>query len=390
MSDNKPTVNLPGELIDEKTFYTLSGASAGVLLVCWAINYVTVDVSWLNYKSYRLIGLLLSEIFAIVIVLQKKDRKTVKWLFTFLNGLLIFVNASGLNIMTSSYIFNPSDTTHNKKSGYFPQEQLLKNTTRQAGIFSLPRMISWWPDEKLAEQNTLLVKQNNKLDSENYQLRLLLKDSTQQVRARVGESIQPSVPNLNDSLLQVQAYLESQLREKQKQIDSYAAMINKTGSDLEQKLAACQKEKNDLYRDSVQLYASRYYACRQSNSNLAERYKAELEKQRSLLNEQLRNCGNEKGDLQAANDRLKAEINVLDQKLKQCLGQKPPVQPSLTLTELMVQVCGKQNTRTVTRPGTRVSDDILLRQQAFYTSMNWNAFCKNFNYWLSTKNTVIK
>src|SRR6185503_4460817 len=170
MANDRTAISLPTELINEKTFYTLGGASAGVWLTCWAINYVAVDVSWLNYKTYRLIAIMLSEGLAIYIMYKTKKKESMKWLFAFLNGLLIFINASGLNTMTASYIFNPADADTVK--GKADEAHLrLNDQMAKAAIFPLPRMMSWWPDEKLVNDFKEVKKENTALATENHELK---------------------------------------------------------------------------------------------------------------------------------------------------------------------------------------------------------------------------
>jgi uncharacterized coiled-coil DUF342 family protein len=411
MNDNKPSGKLPTELIDEKTFYTLGGASAAVLLICWAINYVAIDVSWLNYKMYRLIGIILSETFAITIMLQKKDRKKIQWLFTFLNGLLIFVNASGLNIMTSSYIFNPSDSSGINKTGYFHSHQFKADAYQQAGIFPLPRMINWWPDEKLIEQNNQLAEKNHALDSVNYQLRILVRDRT--------AHIIPAFPSQTDSL----QLLQSQLTGKQKQIDELNAALRKNGNELQHQLASCLKQQADLH-DSIQFYANKFISCERSYSSLSandDKLRKDLtdcNNQLKLLTGQLNGCTNEKASLQKTIDALNATINDLKRKLKNsedqlnsCTNDKASLQKTIatlnatindlkqrlknqgdqnvpketTLTELIRQVCLRNERLKSITP-----EDASLRRQQFYIKMNWPSFCKAFNAWENAKNTIIE
>src|SRR5215469_15214604 len=234
MGDENSTGGLPNQLIDEKTFYTLGGASAAVLLICWAINYIAVDASWLNYKSFRLIGFLLSEVFAVIILFSKQNRQAIQWLFAFLNGLLIFINASGLNVMTSSYIFNPTDSSAKKNSAAIFRQKSIE----QASILPLPRMINWWPDEQLISTNQSLVQKNRVLDSSNVQLRAFIKNPS----VTVGSSVEIE-------------RLKVQLAEKQAEIDRLTASTQ-TNNGLVQQLQDCEKRTRTL-SDSLQYYKKR-------------------------------------------------------------------------------------------------------------------------------------
>lgn len=402
MSNNKPSGNLPTELIDEKSFYTLGGASAAVLLVCWAINYIAVDVSWLNYKVYRFIGFILSEVFAVIIVLQKKDRKTIKWLFAFLNGLLIFVNASGLNVMTSGYIFNPKDSTNIDQTSYFHFQQFRSDSYQQAGIFPLPRMVNWWPDEKLITQNAQLEEKNRQLNTEIYQLMVIqrVEDGRQTI----------TVPSQNDSL----RLLITQLAGKQKQIDELTAGMRNDGDKLQRQLSECLLGRNALV-DSLNIYIRKFSSCQQSYDNLMERYdmlqkeqngyvdqirllKAQIDdctKERLVFQNDLKECNNQlrlvkrqlavceknKAPSQENADALNNRINELMQKIKELESQSSLNEA--TLVELFRQICAKNNMpiRLDLAVPNRLPDDNLLKNEDFYKAVNWAAFCKNFNSW---------
>ncbi len=353
MADDKPAGSLPIELISEKTFYTLGGASAAVLLTCWAVNYVAVDVPWLNYKAYRLLGIILSEACAIVIMYKTRKKSSMKWLFAFLNGLLIFVNASGLNIMTSSYIFNPKDSTA-QRSFLYRQQHPDAGSYQLAGIFPLPRMINWWPDEKLIKQNKELIEKNNILDSANYQLKNLLQSSGD---GKAAMSLQQ-----RDSLQSIINSLTEQLNDKQKQIDQLISSSQGSTNELQKQLAECIKSMDKKNGDLL--------SCQASNAKLTANNR-ELQAQLNNCINELTKCNSEKGS-------LNSRINELNQRLVNAGNRQT------TLTELLRQVCEKNKVSVIPRisriRNTMTKDDSL-RQQAFYKKINWNAFCESFSAW---------
>ena len=324
MADDKPAGSLPTELISEKTFYTLGGASAAVLLTCWAINYVAADVSWMNYKTYRLIGIILSEGLAIVIMYKKRKKDSMKWLFAFLNGLLIFVNASGLNVMTSSYIFNPADTSAKKDGKVYRQFQ--NDKALEAAIIPLPRMISWWPDEKLVTEYQELRQENSKLVEDNHQLRTTLDTDNEGSKTLLAQK---------DSFVLVINSMQTAIDEKQKQVDQLAQTIKDGNNDLSKQLAQCFKD-------------------------------------RDKKNDELLSCQLSERQLNLTIENLKNENLKLKEQLRNCGGK------NLTLAQLLQQVCNKNS-----KPETR---DNKLRQQDFYKRINWAEFCRAFNVW----NTVIE
>ncbi|CAN5732383.1 hypothetical protein BH10BAC3_BH10BAC3_39190 [soil metagenome] len=380
MSDT-PSGTLPTELINEKTFYTLGGASAAVLLTCWAINYVAVDVSWLNYKTYRLLGIILSELFAIIIMLQKKDRKSIQWLFAFLNGLLIFVNASGLNAMTSSYIFNPADTSKTKTT-FFRPAPAKNNAYRQAGIFPLPRMISWWPDEKLMEQNQVLETKIQQLDSTNIALKTLLENRPVLTEGEGSTTIQPLKNPLEDSIRS----LNEQLNEKQKQLTELTALLNKTGKDCELKLNDCLQEQYK-YRDSILYYSGKYSSTLNTNDALQNNYNILLNNLKQASDNEdaatakLKDCIIHREDLLRTLSDLQLELGSAKAKLAECQSQTLPATQELTLLEKCNQVCAAMSVKMIRPPGTRTyTDDDLLKQQDFIKT-----FCAEYNKWQAVR-----
>lgn len=320
MADDRTAINLPTELISEKTFYTLGGASAGVWLTCWAINYVAVDVSWLNYKTYRLIAILLSEALAIYIMYKTKKKESMKWLFAFLNGLLIFVNASGLNTMTASYIFNPADTT-TAKNGGDAYRQFQNNGIMKAAIFPLPRMVSWWPDERLVEEYKEVKQENVTLAVENQELKNVM---------AAGDEGSKLLLTKNDSLQLVINSMQTTIDDRQKQIDQLTETIKSGNDDFSKRLAECMSERDNI-------------------------------------NNELRACQLSVNQLNASITNLRATNARLREQLKTC-GSK-----DATLAMLLQQVCNRISL------GHR-SDRILV-QQDFYKRMGWPGFCESFNSW---------
>ncbi len=320
MADERSAINLPTELISEKTFYTLGGASAGVWLTCWAINYVAVDVSWLNYKTYRLIAILLSEALAIYIMYKTKKKESMKWLFAFLNGLLIFVNASGLNTMTASYIFTPTDTTTAKTAGDV-YRQFQNNSVMKADIFPLPRMVSWWPDEELVEEYETVKQENAALAKENQELKTVVAGGDEGSKVLLSK---------NDSLQLVITSMQTTIDDRQKQIDQLTETIRSGSDGFSRELAACMAE-----RDGI--------------------------------NDQLRSCQLSVNQLNAVISDLRTANASLRQQLRTC-GSR-----DATLAMLFQQVCN--------RISLQHSSDQRLQQQNFYKRMGWAGFCESFNSW---------
>lgn len=303
----------------------------------------------------------------------------MKWVFAFLNGLLIFVNASGLNVMTSSYIFNPKETTENKPAGYNSSPFLNREAYQQAGIFPLPRMINWWPDENLIVQNRRLFETNTKLQSENLELKSFF--------TRTPDKKLPQTSHA-DSL----DILKSQILNQQRRINELETSLKNTGSELQQKLAVCIRERTTL-SDSLYYYKQNFLSCQKLYSRLREelsllqRNRGNVDAQLNDQTNKLETCMNEKVSLNETISSLDNRIAELNKKVSELTRQAGPKVSSLT--ELLNQLCKIQKGEIIIkyRPG---SDDAKLRQQDFYIRMNWDAFCESFNTWYLTKDAGIK
>ena len=373
MPDAKPSVSLPTELITEKTFYTLGGASAAVLLTCWAINYVAVDVSWMNYKMYRLLGIILSEACAIIIAYKTNKKDSMKWLFAFLNGLLIFVNASGLNIMTSSYIFSPKDSTA-QQSGSYRQQRSDAGSNQLAGILPLPRMINWWPDEKLIKQNQELTEKNSALNSANFRLRTLLQTSS------TDQSVW--LVRQRDSLQSIIISLNGQLNDRQRQIDQLTSSSQGSSNELQRQLAECIRTRAAINDELRSLRASNANLTRdnrelQAGLNNCKSELARCNDEKNSLSSRISACTNELARCNREKGLLNNRITELNQQLLNARNSQT------TLTELLRQVCQKTSGIAITRRTDAANRDDSLKQMVFYKNMNWSRFCGSFSAWYS-------
>jgi len=394
MNTNKVSGSLPTELIDEKSFFTLGGASAAVLLICWAISYVFEGVSWLDYTIFRVFGFFISEVFAVIIIMQKKNRSTIQWLFAFLNGLLIFVNASGLNVMTSSTIFNPEE----KKVLYqFPK--LPSEPIQQASIIQLPGMVNWWPDENLIDKNIRLLELNHNLVAENVRLK--------DIQKKTGSDNYQNFSGKNDSI----SLLKSQLADKQKHIEELSASIKNSGDKLRQQLTDCWTEKSGI-EDSLKLVQQKFRLCEQTSVDLIEKYNKLQNAQNSFTDQinsfkkQLNDCINEKLALHENLGSCNNQLETLRRQLADCKNARPPDRENTevktridellqrikmleakksideaTLVELFKQIAIKNKMPVRVRSSAQLPDDNLLVNEDFYKTVNWPVFCRNFNAW---------
>jgi predicted nuclease with TOPRIM domain len=244
----------------------------------------------------------------------------MKWLFAFLNGLLIFVNASGLNTMTASYIFTPSDTTAAINAGD-AYRQIQNKGIMKAAIFPLPRMVNWWPDEELAEEYEEVKQENVALAAENHEL--------ENVMAAGDEGFKLLLTK-NDSLQLVITSMQTTIDDRQKQIDQLTETIRSGTDEFSKRLAECMSD-------------------------------------RDKINNELRACQLSVSQLNASITNLRSANVKLRQELRTC-GSK-----DATLAMLLQQVCNRMSLNH--------RSDQSLMQQDFYKRMRWAGFCESFNSW---------
>ncbi len=368
MATDTATPKLPTELFDEKTLFTLGGATAAIFLIAWVINSF-IDCP--PAKLMRLITLILSELIAVVIMFRKKKIKAMNYLFTFLNGLLIFINVNGVNQMFYDRTCIPSGDT--ARHSAFLDLNLKSNSDRHqhAAIFALPGMSNWWPDEKLISQNEGLTKEIDRLHSENIHLRSLMEAELKKEENKLMEEVD-SLSNLSNSL-------KYQLKEKQTQL------MNKRDS-----LLRCSADNKILENRNRELNITIENCVREKNA----------------IRPQLENCNNQKNELNQTinslrnhNEGLNREKNGYKTQLDQCNNQKAELDQALrnantqierlksgytglSLTEHIRQTCNRdartlENNRSINED--RTPDDFLMAQDF------WKSFCSRFNEWIANQ-----
>ena len=320
---------LPTDLYDDKTFYTLGGAGGAVVLVCWAVNYAFPDLS---YKVFRAGGFLLSIVFAFLIMKKNKSKTSDKWLFMVLNAALIFVNSSGINVMTASYANNApakADSIVKPDTTISLWNSHEVNPAFHAGIFALPKMVSWWPDVELVEENMILKQTNEMLARENLAL-----------------------SQNND--------LDHQSGTMPCSADSLEKVISALRSDLDDFIANKGSENNiiRMLRDSL-------LHCDELNSGLQSGLKT-CEDHAGELNSNLDLCRNERN---AYNDN----INSLKNQLEAC-NESLKVYKNNTLTQHIEDACTVK-IKTMYMNG-QPSPDSQLMSQDF-----WRRFCDEYSGW---------
>lgn len=308
MSNNNPSVNLPTEFINDKSILTLSGATFVVFLVCYVINFIFEDT--FNYKVYRGIGLVVSLTIAVIITLQDKEKKPVKWFFAFINGCLIFSSVSGLNVMTSGYMNNQTEMVSHSQSGVFRLLNPVNDRYSGAAIFSLPRMTNWWPDERIISLNSQYSERIRQIESENHRLQLQIEEMKTGVDNAQTDFSRDSI-----------AELKNQLSAKEGMIIELRSALENNNNDISNQFSSCLEEKQRL-AERLRDYTKQFEDC-QKYSNTLEARNKDLQNENNSLNENnarlIRDnkvCQNDLRKCRAGSDRYTELLEVKVDSLK--------------------------------------------------------------------------
>lgn len=210
------TPKVPEDFYNSKSLKTLGGSAGAVWLILLVVANLDAEHKLIGVTGYKFISLLLSQFFAIFLLLRDR-RKTRKenYLFAFLNGLLIFVNASGINAITS------------QASSNFPTssaatiEQVQGDQTASALFLPIfKNEVNWWknPKEQVFYQE---LRQDN----------MELKDETQQLEVEntmletQKAELQTEKVRLQTEKAEIQTNYDNYKVETQREILKYEATI---------------------------------------------------------------------------------------------------------------------------------------------------------------------
>jgi len=145
-SEHPTSSLLPTDFFSVKSLHTLAG-SAGAVWLCCAVVSSVGGKKCLPVEGWRILALILSEVLTISLLLTAGRRTYTAFLLAFLNGLLVFVNASGLNAVTHGAVYDDRDTIQVHKGSLFP----------------FINEVDWWPDPELLAQRDRLLEENQQL-----------------------------------------------------------------------------------------------------------------------------------------------------------------------------------------------------------------------------------
>lgn len=324
--------NLPSEFISEKSLKTLSQASGAVYLVSIVLNFVT-NCS-LSPEFYRYSGLALSILAAVFILYPGKKSKSAKsWVFVFLNGILIFVNVSGMNSITADFKkISNNDTVKSKTEFYSPPAKL------QAGLLPIPYVVDWWPNQELIDENNNLKKQNqNQIDSiDALKRKLSAKDLTgsdtnvskdagkTEDLKKTADSLGAVLKNYNSSLKLIDS-LKKVTSTQTKNLSDAAQSKNesdKTIENLRKSLSDCEKLLEKLRKgDENYKKLQSDYDELQKRLKKAEEENKNCQKKLNELTSKNTNCDEYKSEL----SKLKIKYDSLQKELEKCKKSKDTI-----------------------------------------------------------------
>jgi hypothetical protein len=218
-----PAKDIPSDFYTAKTFFTLSGAAASVWIFCLVIGAIFPTDS-ITPLQYRIMAISLSEIIALLMVVRIKNKKIESWFLAIFNGLLIFVNASGWNVITTNNFF--SDKNKSAKISYYRNDERKKEIL--AGIQLFKKQIYWWQDNSTFVENRQL-KNENKVLTEKI---VVLKNEIVEHNPTDSTSNQcdAQIKKLKDSLLEELQKRDNSIRDLNALVNSLKIQNNKTAS----------------------------------------------------------------------------------------------------------------------------------------------------------------
>lgn len=143
--------DLPTSFYTPKSFFSLNGAAVAVWIFCLVLGAVLPPRA-LAPIQYRIIAISLSEIIAVIIVFRSKKRKLDYWFLAIFNGILIFVNASGWNVITSNTFFRDKAETF----------ETIRPGATTASLLNF-HQINWWADNSLFMKHKKLLTEYDSL-----------------------------------------------------------------------------------------------------------------------------------------------------------------------------------------------------------------------------------
>lgn len=184
----------------------------------------------------------------------------MKWLIGLINGLLIFINASGINAVSTGLAFENRNSVKVGKASY-----VLTEDKTTASLFIFKNEVNWWPDLNILLKKDSLEKINIKLIKSNERLAKAFNNIKENCTTpdpdKSGILKRDSI--LNDKIDRIEredALLKVELSNLRNKHDSNAKVIstaNKTTNAdaenrsnelfvLKKNLEDCQHEKSDL------------------------------------------------------------------------------------------------------------------------------------------------
>ena len=189
MTTPKRTITIPDEFYKASNFFTLGGAASAVWIFLLVLGYIE-EGEYLGPKIYRIIAFTLSEAIAVLIILRSRRKKKLEhYVFAFFNGLLIFINASGFNIISKNLAYIES-SVNEKKEEKVKAEEASFTYFLSNSIFK--SQVNWWEPEQE-------FKAKKRLINENRALEVKLEEVKKEYRV-LSERIKNNHPDSNPSI----------------------------------------------------------------------------------------------------------------------------------------------------------------------------------------------
>ncbi len=311
---------LPDEFYTASTFFTLSGAAGAVWLLVAVIDYLDSN-KILTPNNYKFIVLGLCEFIAIVMILRINAKKKLEhFLLGFFNGLLIFVNASGLNAITSSQAPTEKITTVNQYDNTFIEESSA-SMLKISSFFK--NQVNWWSDNDAFIENRKIKLENQSLKNKlkDYELNFMSIDSLKVIHRQrdLIESLKSDIKYNEASAISPTNNLR--LLEAYDAIEDCEDRLNNLTNQIERLkeengILLKKAERVDELEGEIIKLKSQIRKLQAEASTLKNRVK-ELQAKESTLKKTLRG-------LQIKEGILKNKVRILERELKTCKDKLRP------------------------------------------------------------------
>lgn len=145
---------------------TVTGATLGIWVICFLCSNTLGDS--ISPKGLKILAAFLSVVFSFRFVSPVNGWVLNDIIVGIVNSALLFITASGVNIITATTVFAPAEA----KSPDGVKETVDSLKVKQSSIFPFLRETAWWQDKAIEQKVENLKKSVSDLKSANTSLKI--------------------------------------------------------------------------------------------------------------------------------------------------------------------------------------------------------------------------